>query len=192
MGSARFLRGHLLIVLSCIVGVPAATASVHFVSSQTPMSPSRPDEESLRKYLQGHLKEILDVTRTRYAGVSVDLNGDSKEEIVVYLMGPSWCGSGGCTILILSTEGATYRVHSEVTVSQTPVRKLRSKSHGWHDLGIWVSGGGEVKGFEAILRFDGEAYPSNPTVPPAERTSKKLKGELLFGPNLTGLKPLFP
>lgn len=42
---------------------------------------------------------------TRYALARIDLNGDGSEAIV-YLAGGQWCGSGGCTLLVLSPPGA--------------------------------------------------------------------------------------
>ena len=49
---------------------------------------------------------------------------------------------------------------------------LPSKSHGWHDLGVAVAGGGGEAGV-AAMKFNGKSYPDNPTVPPA----KLLKGD---------------
>jgi len=54
---------------------------------------------------------------------------------------------------------------------------LRTKSHGWRDIGVMVQGGGIIQEYEAALRFDGRTYPTNPTVPPATplaRTTGKI------------------
>lgn len=42
---------------------------------------------------------------TYYYPVAKDLNSDGVPETIVYLTGRKWCGSGGCTILILKSEG---------------------------------------------------------------------------------------
>jgi|HubBroStandDraft_3_1064219.scaffolds.fasta_scaffold184111_2 hypothetical protein len=55
---------------------------------------------------------------------------------------------------------------------------LDSKCSGWHDLGVWVQGGGIQPGYEASLSFNGKEYPSNPTVPPAQPLAKKVSGKL--------------
>lgn len=53
-------------------------------------------------------------------------------------------------------------------------------THGWHDLGVLVVGGGVTAGYEARLRFDGHRYPENPTVPPTIRAKDKI-GKTVIG-----------
>jgi hypothetical protein len=57
---------------------------------------------------------------------------------------------------------------------------LKTKSHGWHDITVWVQGGGIQPGYEAFLFFDGKRYPNNPTVPPAGAASQKLEGNTVI------------
>ncbi len=42
---------------------------------------------------------------TRYSAAFVGLSGRSKGEAVIYLTGQQWCGSGGCTALVLAPPG---------------------------------------------------------------------------------------
>jgi hypothetical protein len=56
-----------------------------------------------------------------------------------------------------------------------PVKILPSKTNGWHDIAMPVGGGGILRRYWAILRFDGHKYPSNPSMAP--RLPVKRAGE---------------
>jgi len=68
-----------------------------------------------------------------------------------------------------------------MTITHPPIRMLNGTSNGWHNLGVWVQGGGILPGYEAELRFDGKTYPNNPTVLPAQPAKKGLQGDVLIG-----------
>ncbi|GAA0627946.1 hypothetical protein GCM10009422_26290 [Brevundimonas kwangchunensis] len=96
--------------------------------------------------------------------------GEGVEALtLVYLVGPEYCGSGGCNLLILRRTTDGYDVLGETTVTQAPIRALSTRTNGLPDIGVHVRGGGVTDGYEAKLAFDGTRYPSNPTVAPAER-----------------------
>jgi len=78
-----------------------------------------------------------------------------------------------------------------MTVAQQPIRVLDTKSNGWHDLGVWVQGGGIQPGYEARLSFDGKEYPSNPTVPPARPLTANVSGRIVV-PQSTPGESLYP
>jgi hypothetical protein len=82
--------------------------------------------------------------------------------------------------MILSHVQDSWKVITEVAITQLPIRMLTSKSNGWYDLGVWVQGGGVQPGDEAQLRFDGRTYPENPTVPPAKPISVKVRGSVMI------------
>ena len=102
-------------------------------------------------------------TQFSYAPVSL---GDKKQEIFVYLTGPDWCGSGGCTALLLAPVGSSFRVIDKFTLVWLPIRILTSKTNGLNDIALRVRGGGILPGYTAILRFDGRRYPANPSLAP--------------------------
>lgn len=110
----------------------------------------------------------------------VDLKDDGVQEVIVYFVSNKWCGSGGCTALILAPEGSSYKVVTKITVTRLPIRVLATKSNGWHDIAIPVHGGGIVHAYEANLSFDGEKYPSNPTVPPAKPLIGNVPGTVVI------------
>lgn len=149
-------------------------------------------EESLKKFLQKYDGNSTFGTErtTRYAAAFVDLKDDGKQEVIVYLIGPNWCGSGGCSALILAPLGESYKVITRTTVTQLPIHVLATRTNGWHDLGVWVQGGGIQPGYEARLRFNGKKYPSNPTVPPAQKLGSKVEGREVIAADAKGT-PLY-
>ena len=125
-------------------------------------------EDDIRHFL---LQEYPEAAPMRYALAWNDLDGDGAEEAIVHLATPYFCGSGGCNTIILTPAGPMWRKVGEISVSRTPVTVMESASNGWKDITVAIAGGGGEAG-TALLKFDGEAYPSNPTVPPAETTAQ--------------------
>ena len=116
----------------------------------------------------------------RFIASFTDLNGDGKPEAIVHLTSNEWCGSGGCTTLVLVPDDDSWRVLSEISISRPPIRVLSTKSNGWRSIGVWVQGGGIQIGYEAELRFDGKKYPANPSVAPARPIVGKIEGEVVI------------
>jgi len=145
-------------------------------------------EDSLRKFLQDYVKRrLVDGKTTRYLYAFVDLSGNGKQEIVTYITGDSWCGSGGCTTLVLAPQDSSYRIVTRIPITGLPIRILAAKSNGWHDLGVWVQGGGIQPGYEAELSFDGKSYPTNPSRLPARRLTDGAKGDVILSPGEVGI-----
>jgi hypothetical protein len=150
-------------------------------------------EQSLRRFLRAfdHEAQAADPDpNTRYVAAFADLNDDGKPEAIVHLIGKGWCGSGGCTTLILVQEGDAWKVLANIAITRPPILMLPSKSNGWRSVGVWVQGGGVQRGYEAELRFDGKTYPANPTVPPAQAFLEKTRSEVLISPSAVP-KPLY-
>src|SRR5215467_958593 len=162
-------------VLAALLGSALVVSLSSAQTKQNAHASSR-DEESIRKLLQSR---DADKT-TQYVAVFRDLNGDGKPEAIVYLIGKSWCGSGGCRLFIFQKNGASWKLVTTMAITNPPIRMLDTASHGWHSLGVWVQGGGIQPGYEAELRFNGKSYPKNPTVPPARRAAENLAGKVLI------------
>lgn len=96
-----------------------------------------------------------DTSARKYVFLKADLNADGKEEIFVGFTGMNWCGSGGCTALILSEEG---KLITSFTVADFPFIILDQETKGWKDL-VVRSGG-----TDRLLQWNGKTYPSNPSV----------------------------
>ena len=143
-----------------------------------------PASASAHSAVNGDLQAYLDRTlhTADYRIARADLNGDGIKEVVVYVADDRYCGTGGCKLLILEPlSGGGYRRVMDATITRPPIRQLSTRSHGWSDIGVLVVGGGIMKAYEARLRFDGRAYPSNPTVP-AAKPVENVQGRTLIGP----------
>lgn len=106
---------------------------------------------------------------------AVDLNDDGKDEYLVGLIGGDWCGSGGCTMLILDNK---MKQNTYMTVVNYPVY-------------VGAPGGAEVtKGYSNIyienrdgsvakMAWNGKKYPTNPSTAP--KVDKKItEGKFKF------------
>lgn len=98
--------------------------------------------------------------KTDYLETWTDLNGDQIKDAVVLLQGTEWCGSGGCTMLIYHAKNDhSLSLITKTTVTDTPIYQLSTKQNGWSDLSVYSKGVGQVK-----LSFDGQSYPTNPSL----------------------------
>jgi hypothetical protein len=134
--------------------------------------PPADDLSTLRQFLKQYLSLTpTPSSETSVAIASVDLNGDNKQEHVIYVRGRAWCGSGGCLALVLQQAKESYQVIGRITVARLPIRVLDSKNSGWRSIGVWVQGGGIKQGYEATLQFEHGKYPGNPTTLSARRAT---------------------
>lgn len=160
----------------------AALSLVSCFGQLVPLARANPTEE-LRSFLKTYLNGLAGGASDRtvkFSFAEVNLDAKGPNQVIVYLMGGGWCGSGGCTTLILSRYNSSYRVITKVSVTRPPIRILESRSHGWLDIAVWVQGGGVIPGYECQLRFDGKSYPSNPTVPPAIAARAAMPGRIII------------
>src|SRR5579863_8707645 len=145
-----------------LLGLVCGTSAAQSMEAST--------RNGLQTFLAGYLKPPVQSPGEdpRYFSAPADLSEDGNREVIVYLKDNSWCGSGGCTTLVLVPEDATFRVITKITVTRLPIRILDTTTNGWHDLSVTVGGGGILNLYEAKLVYDGKTYPSNPSVPPAK------------------------
>jgi hypothetical protein len=182
MRLAAKVLGTALLGVAMLVG-----ASFRQQGAAAPQKPGEPLKAFLRSYLNPG-RGSFDET-TRIAAVSVKAKGEASEEEIVYVSGQSWCGSGGCTMLILEPAESSFKVLGRVTIVQLPVRLLSSMENGHPDIGVRVRGGGIQPGYEAVLSFDGTTYPTNPSLPPARRVTG-IEGKEIIAKTETGV-PLY-
>ncbi len=96
-------------------------------------------------------------TSVRYSLVDyVDLNGDGRLDALLRLRGRDYCGSGGCTALILENTGAAFRLIQHLPTSDA-ISAQETLSRGWRDVWVSTSGGGYPPALEK-LAFDGTTY----------------------------------
>jgi hypothetical protein len=109
------------------------------------------------RYKEDLKKNFINDFGKKFIFFEYDLNEDGKNEILVGLRGPYFCGSGGCTQLLLDYQG---KIITTFSVSGNPVIIDTNKTKGWKDLFIWSGGKNR------IVKFDGKTYPSNPSTLP--------------------------
>ena len=179
-----------LAITACSDGeAPVATDTSENMSVEAPANPPSPTrEDDIRHFL---LQEFPDAAPMQYALAWNDLDGDGTDEAIIYLVTPYFCGTGGCNTLVLAPAGPMWSKVAEISVSRTPISVLTSKSNGWKDLVVSISGGGGPSG-RMVLKYDGKSYPMNPTVAPATPTEET--GTELIGadPVLTTLEAVTP
>ena len=111
---------------------------------------------AVQSYLQG--APLRNYESTPYLFAFVELAGTGKRQAIIYLTGREWCGTGGCTMLVLTQQDSSYRVLGRIPTVKLPIRLLESRSHGWRDLAVFTQGGGILVGHQERVRFDGDMY----------------------------------
>jgi hypothetical protein len=119
--------------------------------------------KGIQKYLATkYSKEAPESRKFIYA--AVDLNDDGKEEYIVGLVGSSFCGSGGCNMLVLTS---SFKANSSFTVVGFPVYvgppASKEVTKKYSNLYVYSKGKGYVK-----LVWNGTKYgPSNASMAPS-------------------------
>ena len=183
----RLTSSFVLATLSAVCCTLVACGSLVATGPQT-AGILQAEASSLRTFLQHYAKDSppREGDKGRYAYAFVDLDGDRTPEVIVYLSGAGWCGSGGCTMLVLSHTNSSFELVTKTTLVRLPIRVLASTSHGWRDIVVWVGGGGILNGHEVGLCFDGETYPSNPSIPPAAPLGANAHGKVVIPASSVG------
>jgi hypothetical protein len=155
------------LVLSLLVGTPAAAA----------------EQESLTVALQAYANKTgaevksFEPRQTAF----VDLNGDGVKDALLLLQGPTWCGSGGCTMLVFQGVQGGFKFISRTTLISGPLLVSTAMTKGWRDLVVEVAGGGRSPK-KVALKYNGSKYPLNPSLQPALPKNASFPGETLFQP----------
>lgn len=114
----------------------------------------------IRAALPGILEKQLvgiDPKDRQFSYFLTDLNADGKNEQFVWFKGMNWCGSGGCTALLLSDE---QKLITYFTVIDFPVTISEDKTDGWKNLIVYSGRANR------LLKWSGKGYPKNPSVAP--------------------------
>lgn len=131
--------------------------------------------KNITNYLtQSYLKDdlpFLSENDRKFQMYKVDLNGDGKDEYFVLLMGSYFCGSGGCTFLLLDRYS---EIITKFTVMRPPIYVSVEKENGWRKLVV------ESEGKYKELVFDGKSYPSNPSVVADSKVQPGPDFEIMF------------
>lgn len=183
MSRTAFTFAAALVLAACSPSPEtAAPAESRPAATPAPAPAAGPD---LKAFLAARTADAMAPLRF----VSGEWSDADTRLALVQFLGPEYCGSGGCNLLILRPEGETFTVLGDVTITRAPVRVLTSSTNGLPDIAVQVSGGGAAA-HEALLPFDGARYASNPTVAPARR-AEGAPGVVVIaeGQESTELKP---
>ena len=167
---------------------PAPVESTEVEASQeqedyVPQSTNEQTAANLQNFLRNFTasdKEFLTENDRRFQFYEVDLNDDGSKEIFVRFMGPYFCGSGGCTFLLLDNYG---EIITRFTVTRAPLFIEKEKRNGWSLLLVKDSGV-----FKELV-FENGTYPANPSVlPKAPYDAPSGHAEILFDENFARCK----
>ena len=185
---AQYLRSYLLrdgrLYLSLMAdGGIWVWEPVEGVPFQTTPDPAL--EDAIRQVEKGYTRAMVeaggDAGRARYVYGRVDLNADGRREVLVYLLGSIFCGTGGCSMLLFTETADGYQLVSRFSVSRPPVIISGQATKGWSDIIYLQSGGGVASSFVRFA-FDGRRYVEKARLPgePVPAGRPQLVGELTF------------
>ena len=126
-------------------------------------------EAAILKAFPDYNQSMVDLIgqKARYLYNRIDLDADGADEVAVYLLGRYFCGSGGCSLLILREGEVGLELVNNLTTSRVPLVVRPEKTRGWHDLVRLSSGGGAAPAFHRFT-FDGKRYVAGESVPSTE------------------------
>jgi len=101
--------------------------------------------------------EFIPEEQRKFQFYKIDLNGDGNEEIFVRLLSSYFCGSGGCTFLLLDKYG---EIITRFTVTRAPFWVEPTKENGWSVILLKDAGV-----FKEVV-YDNGKYPGNPSLLP--------------------------
>ncbi|MCU7617203.1 hypothetical protein NZ698_08335 [Chryseobacterium sp. PBS4-4] len=107
------------------------------------------------QYLKPEDLKIIDASARKFNLYQIDLNNDDKKEVFINFFTPYFCGSGGCTLVLLDSD---LKLISKFTVTRTPITIDSKTENGWKVL--WIQDGNDWK----ILTNKSGKYPSNPSM----------------------------
>ena len=154
--------------------------NIDISTTQLPTISAPSVNEALVEKLKPYLSEtyLTDADRRairekdrKFQFYEIDLNNDGKKEVFVNFPTRYFCGSGGCTLLLLDSE---LNMISKCTVTQTPLYAVDEMKNGYKK--IYTKSGSEWK----KLVFDGEKYPSNPTLLKESTKEPGKSAEVIF------------
>lgn len=118
-------------------------------------------EAAILKASPSYTKDVIEAEgatgKGRYVYARVDLNGDGRDEVLVYTLGSIFCGTGGCNLFVLAPTADGYALVDDFPITQSPLVVSDSRTAGWKDLFRHEAGGGAKPSFVRHA-FDGEHY----------------------------------
>ena len=117
--------------------------------------------DQIRTYLTTNLLKndlkVMTEDQRYFQYEQVDLNEDGIFEYIIGFQNSYFCGTGGCTFMLINNDGSLV---SKFSVSEAPFIVSNAKSNGYKDLIV------SSKGKLHLLKYNGKTYPGNPSVAP--------------------------
>ncbi|MGQ7945593.1 hypothetical protein [Flavobacterium sp. WC2509] len=110
----------------------------------------------INDYVKGDIKFLTEADH-KFQYENIDLNDDNILETFVRFSSPYYCGSGGCTFLLLDNH---QKIITKFTVMEAPIYVEKMTKNGWAVLLV------DDRGVFKELSFNGKKYPSNPSLLP--------------------------
>jgi hypothetical protein len=160
---------------STMPSTPETSESVYVQQSTDPQTAANIKTFLTEEYLKDDLA-LMDENDRKFQFYKIDLNKDGNEEIFVRFNGPYFCGSGGCTLLLLDNYG---EVITKFTVMRPPIFAETTQVNGWSLLLV------EDAGVFKELKFENGSYPSNPSLlPKAPYDAPSGHAEVIFNDDM--------
>ncbi|MFP4313214.1 MAG: hypothetical protein ACLFR0_02695 [Alphaproteobacteria bacterium] len=163
---------YALLPLLCLIILGACTSKEPPPVTKAPLTPLPPpvidpSDFVLKESLLDILKETGGPLNSGYISRRADLNNDGRRDALVLFKTPYgfWCGTHGCTMLVMQAHNDVFTLHSAIQTVRPPVYISDYESNGWKNIIMRVSGR-STKAKNVSLQFDGESYPSYPDVIP--------------------------
>jgi hypothetical protein len=156
MSHTTFLERWRASVLSYLVAACVLSGSAAAASAEPP----RALTDAIQRYTYAFVTDLVDGSPFRFA--LEDLNGDGRPDAIVLMSGPTWCGSGGCTMLVFRGVDNGFEFFSKSTVTSEPIRISKKRVHGWRTLIVHSKGKGNV----LMPLNEWRTYPPNPSLQP--------------------------
>lgn len=126
---------------------------------------------------EGDLRAIKEEQR-KFQLYKIDLNNDGEEEIFINFITSYFCGTGGCTVLLLDS-------NLELINSFSPTQTLYVEEILENDWKILLT---KSEGEWRKLIYEDGAYPSNPTIIETEGEIPSENAVLLFNEDNSNAK----
>lgn len=123
------------------------------------------------KYLKPEDLKLLDSNDRKFSFQEIDLNDDGKKEVFINFFSPYFCGTGGCSLLLLDSD---LNIITRFTVTETPIYISPETKNRWNVLMV------KSRNAWKTLEFANGKYPSNPSVAKDSSSKPDPKSILVF------------
>lgn len=134
--------------------IPKKMPSIEYAEGTTDAAIANKIKQYLTNdYLKNDVEYMAKEDR-KFQFQTIDLNNDGQQELFINFITNYFCGTGGCTLLLLDHN---WKIITHFTVTSTPIMVEPNKEKKWpvlmvKDNGVWKD-----------LIYKNGKYPSNPS-----------------------------